>query len=55
MQLKRKWRRYYKTVTVNVKDRRDIGHLVPTWEVMYEFCERFKGLEVFSQDISAAD
>ena len=28
---------------INVKDRRDIGHLVPTWEVMYEFHERLKG------------
>ncbi len=28
---------------INVKDRRDIGHLVPAWEIMYEFHERFIG------------
>jgi hypothetical protein len=28
---------------VNIKDRPDVGRLIPTWDVVYDFCERFEG------------
>lgn len=28
---------------INVRDRQDVGHMVPAWEILYEFRERRKG------------